>query len=246
MFADYFSSNYSSDVYTDDSYPYCIDYFDIKDPIIDNEIVNNCLRSLKPSYLPGPDNIPSSILKTFCDSLTSPLPLLFNLSIQSGCFINAWKTSFIQPLHKSGNKADIANYRGITKLSAIPKLFEQVLTVQISFNLQRCVSPSQHGFLKGKSTVTNLLYFVSIVLEGFSKGLRTDTLYTDLHKAFDYGANHAKSNTFQKKFSNRSSFFLHGRSMGKKKSVKFLAPKSTGFLRYRVPKFWVLARGAHA
>ena len=120
MFADYFSSNYSNDAYTDDSYPYNIDHFDISDPIIDEEIVNKCLRSLKPSYFPGPDNIPAFILKTFCDTLTSPLTLLFNLSFQSGCFPNAWKTSYILPLHKSGNKTDITNYRGITKLSAIP------------------------------------------------------------------------------------------------------------------------------
>ena len=97
-----------------------------------------------------------------------------------------WKSSFIVPLHKSGNKSEISNYRGICKLSALPKLFEEVIVTQVSFNIEKYISPYQHGFLKGKSTTTNLLVFVAHVIEGFSNGLSTDTIYTDSKKAFDY------------------------------------------------------------
>ena len=110
---------------------------------------------------------------------------IFNFSFKSGCFANVWKSSYVIPIHKSGSRADISNYRGIAKLSAIPKLFEKVITLQLTFNVNKFISIHQHGFTCGRSTVTNLLVFSSLVIEGFSKGLRTDALYLDLKKAFD-------------------------------------------------------------
>ena len=79
----------------------------------------------------------------------------------------------------------ISNYRGIAKLSAIPKLLEKIITEQITHFVASTVSPKQHGFLKGCSTVTNLLEFASTTIDGFSNRLQTDTIFTDFSKAFD-------------------------------------------------------------
>lgn len=110
---------------------------------------------------------------------------MFNLSLSTGIFPASWKESFIVPLHKNGCRSNIENYRGIAKLSGIPKLFEKLVTLKLVHSIQSIISPCQHGFLKGKSTVTNLLEFTSYVFSSFSSKLQTDVIYTDFSKAFD-------------------------------------------------------------
>ena len=64
-------------------------------------------------------------------------------------------------------------------------MFENIITDQITQQVSTIISPFQHGFLKGKSTCTNLLEFCSKTIHGFIKGMQTDTIYTDFSKAFD-------------------------------------------------------------
>lgn len=110
---------------------------------------------------------------------------MFNLSIKYGYFPTYWKDSYIIPLFKSGNKSGVTNYRGIAKLSTIPKLFEKCLTDQLCHKISSVLSPFQHGFRKGCSTTTNLLHLTSLVNRGFTNGQHTDVIYTDFSKAFD-------------------------------------------------------------
>jgi len=79
----------------------------------------------------------------------------------------------------------VSNYRGIAKLSAFPKVFEHIIADQLNSSLKPVISESQHGFMRNKSTVTNLLEFTSLVTDGFSDGKQTDVTYTDIAKAFD-------------------------------------------------------------
>jgi hypothetical protein len=73
-----------------------------------------------------------------------PLAVLFNLSLLSGVFPCVWKESYVVPLFKSGDKRNISNYRGISILSVIPKLFEII---------RPSISDEQHGFVGGRTTV---------------------------------------------------------------------------------------------
>lgn len=185
MFAEFFKTTFSNKSYDNSNYPYDISSSDIADPIINQELVLQALYGLKVSFKAGPDSIPSYILYTFRHFLVYPLTILFNYSFQTGCFPNLWKSSYVIPIHKSGSRSEISNYRGIAKLSAIPKLFEKVITLQLTFNVHKFISPHQHGFTSGRSTITNLLTFCALVIEGFAKGFQTDVIYTDLKKAFD-------------------------------------------------------------
>ena len=116
-----------------------------------------------------------------CDTLAH----LFNASLTSGIFPNIWKESLIIPLHKNGSKSNVNNYRGIAKLSAIPKAFEHIVTDSITPQVTPIISDTQHGFTKGRSTVTNLLEFTSFVTDGFAAGKQTDVVFTDFTKVFD-------------------------------------------------------------
>jgi len=110
----------------------------------------------------------------------------------------------------------VANYRGISKLSAIPKLFESVISDQLAFNIQPFITPYQHGFMTGKSTTTKL-DFVNYVLCGFENNLSTDVLFADCTKAFDRVLHELlvfKSNCFglSEKFCLWLESYLSGRS----------------------------------
>ena len=87
---------------------------------------------------------------------------MFNTSIKFGYFSKHWRESFIIPLLKSGSKLEVKNYRGIAKLSTIPKLFEKLITDSVCHQLSSITTPIQHGFQKGCSTVTNLLHFTTL------------------------------------------------------------------------------------
>lgn len=186
LFASFFQSTYVDSCDPILSYPYRIQCFDLMFNLsFSYHEVYSALLALKPSTRAGPDGVPAIVLRECADFLFIPLTKMFNRSLSIGVFPEIWKESFIVPLFKSGCRSNVENYRGIAKLSAIPKLFEQLITRKIVHSLSSIVSPSQHGFLKGKSAVTNLLEFTSYAFSNFSSKLQTDTIYTDFSKAFD-------------------------------------------------------------
>ena len=89
-------------------------------------------------------------------ALSGSLTFIFNGVLRAGFFPSIWKSPFTIPLHKSDNRSNISNYRDIAKLSAIPKLMVKLVTDYLIFNTRSFISPFQHDFLKGRSTVSNL------------------------------------------------------------------------------------------
>lgn len=174
LFASFFNSVYDHDILPMDCDLNC-DIFEsdvnscnvIYTPSISVSEVYYGLRSLKYSLNPGPDGIPSALLIGCCDSLCGIVHYLFNLSLNSSMFPNIWKSSFIYPLFKSGNKNNVQNYRGISKLSCLPKLLELLCMTYINHNLKSLINTNQHGFLRGKSIDTNLIEHVTLIFDGF-------------------------------------------------------------------------------
>ena len=187
MFAAFFSSAYSDKkLHQHSNYPYPIpDASLINCPTLDKSMIMTAIQNLKYSVNSGPDGVPSCVLINCLNSLLSPITYLFNISIVNGYFLAVWRESYIIPLFKSGSRSNISNYRGIVKLSVIPKLFEKLVTEILSHQVVCYISPFQHGFKKGCSTTTNLLEFTTSVITAFDSGLQTDTIYTDFSKAFD-------------------------------------------------------------
>jgi hypothetical protein len=102
--------------------------------------------------------------------------LLFSLT--SRCFLRfflacgLWKESYIVPLSKSGDKRNFSNYRGISILSAIPKLFEKLVCDVITPIICPLISDEQHGFVGGCSTVTSFVEFSNFVLSEMEDGFQ--------------------------------------------------------------------------
>lgn len=148
------------------------------------------INSLDLNPCPGPDGIPNIMLRSCIFSLSVPLCILFNRSLIAGSIPSQWKTSFITPIYKSGNKSLIANYRPIAKQSTLPKLLDELVTKALTFSFKTILDNNQHGFRKGRSVETNLLCFYNFLVSSMESGIQTDVIYTDFSKAFD-SVNHS-------------------------------------------------------
>ncbi|XP_055388121.1 uncharacterized protein LOC129616497 [Condylostylus longicornis] len=127
----------------------------------------------------GPDLLPPIFLYNCRYTLSNPLTSIFNRSISTGIFPSAWKNSYLIPIHKKGDKTAIENYRGIAIQSAIPKLFEKLVTNILAPVINPLLNNEQHGFRTGRSTTSNLTVFTFDVLSLMEKGFQVDTIYTD-------------------------------------------------------------------
>ena len=134
---------------------------------------------------PGPDGIPPSVLKYCSFVLSRPLHVVFNKSLASGIFPDFWKLSYLTPIFKSGNKADISNYRPVCNLSSIPKLFEKIVAAYLRSKLSLTVIEEQFGFLDKKSAELNLITFVDYLSGVLDVGGEVHAIYTDFSRAFD-------------------------------------------------------------
>ena len=114
-----------------------------------------------------------------------PLTYIFNKYLKIGIFPKRWRISYISPIFKSGSRRFVDNYRGVAILPTIAKLFELLVSKILTSHFTHFISPSQHGFMKGRSTVTNLLEFSNYAISVIEGGDQLDVVYTDIRKAFD-------------------------------------------------------------
>lgn len=157
---------------------------------VNDGMISRAASQLKSSNNPGPDGIPSAFLKKHISCLLDPLQRLYRMSLSSGVFPSCWKLAHMYPVHKKGSKRDVDNYRGITSLTAISKLFELIIMEPLLSHCKHVLSPDQHGFTAGRSTSTNLLCLTSHITQSMIERAQTDVIYTDLSAAFDK-LNHA-------------------------------------------------------
>jgi hypothetical protein len=147
--------------------------------------ISAAIALIKNSFTAGHDQIPAFLVKDCKTIFIQPLLTIFNASLRQSKFPSLWKISKIIPVFKNGDRSIIDNYRPISILSNFSKIFEIVLYSYIYPYITNFISPQQHGFLKKRSTVTNLACFSQYVSESINQGSQVDTIYTDFAKAFD-------------------------------------------------------------
>lgn len=154
------------------------------DNITENEI-HNAIQALKPKSSVGVDGLPSYFFKAYADIMKVPLKIIFSIALKNNTFPNLFKIGRITPIHKSGNTSLIANYRPITVLPTPSKILERVIYNRIYPHVSPVILEEQHGFVNKKSTVTNLCVFSDYIAKDINNSSQTDTVYTDIAKAFD-------------------------------------------------------------
>ncbi|CAB0011944.1 unnamed protein product, partial [Nesidiocoris tenuis] len=147
--------------------------------------VLHALKALNPDKGMGPDGVPPCLLRSCADVLAIPLAAIFNKSLNAGSFPVKWKDSYVTPIFKSGCKTLVSNYRAVCTISSIPKSFEKLVVGRLSPIFVNVIAPEQHGFIKGRSTTTNLVEFTDFVFSGFDSGEQVDVVSVDFAKAFD-------------------------------------------------------------
>ena len=161
----------------------CHDYLNTF--VVTDSSVLKAIRRLKPSKSSGLDGIPTFIIKG-CSSILVPiLTYIFNLSLSSGVFPTLWKTAAVVPVFKKGSKAEVKNYRPISILNGFSKLFEILVHEHLSFYFKEKLNSAQHGFIKSKSVVTNLVTYLNYVAPCVGSQGQCDSVYFDLSNAFD-------------------------------------------------------------
>ena len=145
------------------------------------------IKGLKDNKSPGADGISPRLLKEIVDDISVPLAIAFNLSIQDGIVPREWKNANIIPIFKKGSRCKSENYRPVSLTSVICKLLESLLRDHMVDFLTRhnLINQTQHGFLKGRSCLTNLLDFMEHISKWADDGSPVDVIYLDFQKAFD-------------------------------------------------------------
>ena len=133
----------------------------------------------------GPDEILPIVLSQCAKSLASSLCALINKSLELGQFPENWRNANICPIYKSGDKSDIAIYRPISLLSVASKVAESCIFNRIYPLLHDQIYTLQHGFIKGRSTVTQLLQVLHNIQKFVIKGEQVDMVYLYFEKVFD-------------------------------------------------------------
>jgi hypothetical protein len=171
-------------------------------PILDAPItameVFKAIRKLKMGKAPGEDGILTDILKTAADAVNNSklrgdntvvdaLVLMFNFVFDKGVWPERWGTGIIFPLHKHDSRLDPSNYRPITLLSVVGKLFGVVVNARLSAFSEATgsLSDEQGGFRPNRGTPDQVFLFREVLASRKERGLPTFATYIDARKAYD-------------------------------------------------------------
>ena len=130
------------------------------------------IQRIKPNKSPGPDGIHPRILKELATAIAKPLCMLFQTSLNEGSLPGDWRIGNISPIHKKGPKTDAGNYRPVCLTSIICKIMESFIRDKVLRHMREndLLSEHQHGFLPGRSTITQLLEAMDYWTEALDNG----------------------------------------------------------------------------
>ena len=140
----------------------------MSDFTLNEESVRKVLLSLRLTSASGPDNIGNTLLKNTADSISKPLTKIFNLSLSVSQFPDSWKRSNICPVFKKSNKQIKSNYRPISLLCNVSKVFERLVfnflyEYLIGNNL---LTDKNSGFKANDSTTNQLISILHNIYNG--------------------------------------------------------------------------------
>lgn len=146
----------------------------------------NHIRNLKLRKAPGVDNVPNCLIRNLPQKAIVLLTKIFNASLRLARFPPAWKTAKVIAIRKPGKDGSIpSNYRPISLLPSLGKLFEKLLNDRL-LKYTRCkLIHEQFGFRNAHSTVQQLARVTEHVAQNLNLGHHTGMVLLDVEKAFD-------------------------------------------------------------
>jgi hypothetical protein len=149
--------------------------------------VKKKLEKLKPSSAPGPDKLWPRVLNKLSAVIALPLSIVYTKCLAEGTVPPDWKAANVTPIFKKGSKGLPGNYRPVSLTCVLCKVMESILRDAIVQHLEQhsLLRSSQHGFMAGKSTLSNLLEYLEELTRLVDQGHSVDIVYLDFAKAFD-------------------------------------------------------------
>ena len=144
------------------------------------------LERLKPTSAPGPDKLWPKVLNRLSSVIALPLYIVYT-RMAEGTIPPDWKEANDTPIFKKGSKSSPGNYRPVSLTCVLCKVMESILRDAIVHHLEKhdLIRSSQHGFMGGKSTLSNLLEYLEELTKMVDEGFSVDIVYLDFAKAFD-------------------------------------------------------------
>ena len=149
------------------------------------EHVAEKLHQLNSNKATGFDHIPAKLLKVSVDIIAPSLTAQINNNIATSCFPTELKTAQVIPVYKKKDPIDKANYRPVSILPALSKIFERILADQMTEFLNDIFSPSLSAFRKGISCQSILLKMMEDWRKALDDRKYVGAVLMDLSKAFD-------------------------------------------------------------
>ena len=122
-------------------------------------------------------------IQVFSDHVTK----LYNFSVDTVTFPNLLKTARVILGHKSGSKEEIDNYRPISNLPVLSKIFEKLTLIRLSSFVDKynLISDCQFGFREGKDITQAAIRLTTSVVKAYHEKVYVSCFFLDLRKAFD-------------------------------------------------------------
>lgn len=149
------------------------------------EEICDVIRTLDIRKDSGPMDLSVRFIKFNMRSIAPVLLNLFDAIMMSGIVPESWKISYLTPIPKKGKITEVGNYRGIAMQSVIPKIFDKLFTEKLYNYVHELIPRSQHGFIRKRSTMSNLYELTQFLHENIHRGNQVDVVYFDFSKAFD-------------------------------------------------------------
>ena len=150
------------------------------------QIVKKVITNRDLSKASGPDCIPVVVLKTCEPELPYILAELFNKCLKESCFPDCWKVSSVVLVFKNvGERSTAKNYRRISVLSVVSKVFEKLVNNRIVDHLEKCglFSHFHYGFRSSRSTTDILTVVSDRIARAFDRSGATRAVALDISKA---------------------------------------------------------------
>ena len=134
----------------------------------------------------GPNSIPTKVLHLLQEQISNHLATICNLSFSTGAFPDFLKTAKVIPIHKKNSELEVSNYRPISLLSNIDKIFEKLMHIRLIEFLEgkQILYYSQFGFRKDFSTNHAILTLLEGIQKALDDGQFACGIFIDLEKAF--------------------------------------------------------------
>lgn len=176
LFASFFSSVYAK--YDDDNS--ILDYINQRNDhgnfkiLSSVPVVERILATMDLNKGASHDLVPPLFLRKCSDILAFPLHMIFSKSLNEGIYPEKWKSGQIIPIFKAGKRSCVNNYRGVTIMPTLAKVFEKLVNQQLSIIISPLLSKTQHGFLSRRNIETNLMELTNHAINAFELKCQLD------------------------------------------------------------------------